>query len=152
MSITTFLVFLGGSLLVMAVSIWFIIRQIRLNKARERKIKQGEERVREERNKRIDSIRVLLKAADSEEMNWIEASIRIKHLLDQLGVDLSEQGDIGVFYKIEALTQHIPTHDQWKALPITARAKFLKEMDSYEETYKEKLIAARVELLAYDFA
>ncbi|GAB3486130.1 DUF2489 domain-containing protein [Marinomonas epiphytica] len=151
MSITTFLVFLVVSLLVIAVSIWFIVRQIKLNKARAQKIKQGEERVREERNKRIDSIRVLLKAADSEEMNWIEASIRIKNLLDQLGVDLSEKGNISVFYQIEELTQHIPTHDQWKALPITARAKFLKEMDGYEEKYKNQLLEARTELLSYDF-
>ncbi|MEO9656309.1 DUF2489 domain-containing protein [Marinomonas sp.] len=151
MSLTVFFIFLAIAIAIMAVSTGFILRQLKRNKERARRIQEGEARMQEERQKRIDSIRVLLKTVGSEELNWIETSIRIKNLLDQLGVDLSAHENISAFYIIEEKTQHIPTHDQWKSLPITARAKFLKEMDAYEEEYRPQLLRAKDALAEYSF-
>mgnify|MGYP005989754973 CR=1 FL=1 len=151
MSLTVFFIFLALAIVIMAVSISFILRQLKRNKERAQRIQEGEARMQEERQKRIDSIRVLLKTVGSEELNWIETSIRIKNLLDQLGVDLSAHDDISAFYIVEEKTQHIPTHDQWKSLPITARAKFLKEMDGYEEEFRPHLLRAKEALAEYSF-
>jgi len=151
MSFTAFIVVLLGCVGVIAVSLWFIRHQLTLNKAREERIRAGEDRYNEERDKRIDSIRVLLKAVGTEELSWIEASIRIKHLLDQLSEDLSEHEDISAFYIINEKTQHIPTHQQWGELPKSAKMKFRLEMEGYEAEYEEHLQRARLALLNYDF-
>lgn len=151
MSFTAFMIVLLCSVGVIAVSLWFIRHQLKLNQAREEKIRAGENRFLEERQKRIDSIRVLLKTVGTEELNWIEASIRIKHLLDQLSEDLSEHEDISAFYIINEKTQHIPTHEQWGDLPRPAKMKFRLEMDSYEVEHAEHLQRAKSSLMAYDF-
>lgn len=151
MSFSVFMIVLLCCVGVIVVSLWFIRHQLKLNKAREEKIRAGEERFNEERQKRIDSIRVLLKTVGTEELNWIEASIRIKHLLDQLSEDLSAHEDISVFYIITEKTQHIPTHEQWESLPKPAKMKFRLEMDSYEVEHAEHLQRARTSLMAYGF-
>lgn len=151
MSLTVFWFSLFFALGIMLVSIWFIRRQLNLNQIRSARVKAGEERYLEERQKRIDSIQVLLKVANTEEMGWIEASIRIKHLLDQLGVDLSGHEDISAFYLVTEETAHIPTHEQWEGLPKMARKKFRKEMRDCEERYGEQLLKGKNSLSLYEF-
>ncbi|MCB5162252.1 DUF2489 domain-containing protein [Marinomonas algarum] len=151
MSTTAILILLLSSVAVMAVSVWFIVRQLKQNKVREERIKAGEARFHEERQKRIDSIQVLLKVVGTDELGWIEASIRIKHLLDQLSVDLSDHEDISAFYILTEKTLHIPTHEQWSELPKPARIKFRLEMDRYETEHVEHLKRAQSALLAHRF-
>jgi hypothetical protein len=151
MSFTAFLMALLFSVGIMAISIWFIRHQLKLNRRRESRILAGENRFIEERQKRIDSVRVLLKVAGTDEINWIEASIRIKNLLDQLSEDFSEHEDVSAFYIVTEKTLHIPTHEQWKDLPKEAKVKFSKEMDAYEKEHAEHLARAKVALMAYSF-
>lgn len=152
MSFNEFFVFLLVCVLVMGASIWMIFRQLKVMRAREEKVREGEERVAKERQSRIESIQILLKTVGSEELGWIETSIRVKNLLDQLGMDLSDHQEIGAFYDITAKTEHIPTHDQWNTLPQTARSKYRKEMQQYEAEYLERLQRAKNALLAHSFA
>ncbi|TDO96019.1 DUF2489 domain-containing protein [Marinomonas balearica] len=150
MSTVSFIVALAVSVIVIVVSLGFIVRQLKKNKLREEKIAEGEKRLAEERAKRVESVKVILQALESDEnLTWIEASIRIKNLLDQLSIDLSEHETINAFYSVEAETQHIPTHQQWSDLPVKARMSFLKEMDSVEAKYKSTLETARTDLLAF---
>ncbi len=151
MSLVLFFIFLAISLIVILVSVWFIRHQLAQNKVRQERLAAGEERYAEERQKRIDSINVLLKASNTDELSWVEASIRIKNLLDQLGIDLSADEDVSAFYILTENTAHIPTHEQWKDLPKAARVKFRNEMDSYEQQYAEHLLRARDALMAYKF-
>lgn len=152
MSLTVFFGVLLVCLVVMVISIWFIRQQLQANKLREEKIKAGEARYQEERQKAIDSIQVLLKVAGTDEVSWVEASIRVKNLLDRLSVDLSSHESIAVIYDITAKTEHIPTHEQWRSLPKQAKRKFQKEMETYEAEHAEALQQAKVSLLAYDFS
>ncbi|MDP5056677.1 MAG: DUF2489 domain-containing protein [Marinomonas hwangdonensis] len=149
MSFDAFLIAILCSLVVIAISLWFIRQQLKLSQVREEKIRAGEARYEEERQKRVDSIRVLLMAAGSNELNWVEASIRIKHLLDQLGVNLADHEDISAFYVMTEKTAHIPTHEQWKDLPKSAKDKFLKEMQAYEQEHAEHLLRAKSSLMSY---
>lgn len=152
MSLTVFFVFLFVAISVMAVSVWFIFRQLKLNEMRKQRVIDGEARVIVERQKRIDSINVLLKVANTNEMNWIEASIRIKNLLDQLGVDLSDHEDISAFYLVTEKTEHIPTHEQWKDLPKAAKVKFRREMEACEKDHADQLLRARDSLRVHSFS
>jgi len=151
MSFTAFLITLLFLVGIMAISIWFIRHQLKLNQHREKRILAGENRFIEERQKRIDSVQILLKVAGTDEISWIEASIRIKNLLDQLSEDFSDHEAISAFYIVTEKTLHIPTHEQWKDLPKEAKTKFRKEMDRYEEEYEEHLIRAKIALMAYSF-
>jgi len=152
MSFDAFLVLVLLCVVVIIASLWFIARQLKLSKQREEKILEGEVFVAQERQKRIDSIQVLLKVVDTDQqLGWIETSIRVKNLLDQLSIDLSQHDDISAFYIVTEKTQHIPTHDQWKDLPKPARAKFSSEMERYETEYLERLQRAKIALQTYSF-
>lgn len=149
MSTTSFILAAMFGVIVILVSVWFILRQLKLDKKRKLEMEAAEKSLLEGRNKRIESIQVLLKVVGSEELGWMEASIRVKTLLDQLSIDLSGHETIGVFYKVYAETEHIPTHDAWNNLPKDARRKFRMEMMKCEARYQDELELAKVALLEY---
>lgn len=152
MSTNAFWVSLVVCFAIIGISIYFIVRQLKLNKVRAERVAAGETRLHEERAKRIESIQILMRAVEEDEkLTWTEASIRVKNLLDQLSVDLSDHEDVKAIYAVEENTQHIPTHDQWNELPLTARRKFQAEMDRLETTHIEKLRKAKEYLLTYSF-
>lgn len=152
MSISVFTSILIICFAVIAVSIYFIIKQLKLNRQRAERIQAGEQRLKEERAKRIESIQVIMQAIEvDEKLSWTEAAIRVKNLLDQLSIDLSEHEHVQAIYAIEAGTQHIPTHDQWNELPLQARRKFRDEMEALEAKHIEQLRQAKTYLLAFKF-
>lgn len=152
MSISVFTSVLVICLAVIGVSIYVIAKQLKLNRQRAERIQAGELRLKEERAKRIESIQVIMQAIEQDEkLTWTEAAIRVKNLLDQLSVDLSEHEHVQAIYAIEEGTQHIPTHEQWNTLPLQARRKYRDEMDALEAKHIEQLRQAKLYLLAYKF-
>lgn len=152
MSTTSYFIALAVCLLVIVASIYFISRQLKLNKQRADRIQAGEQRLQEERAKRIESVRILMQAIEEDDkLTWTEAAIRVKNLLDQLSIDLSEHDSVSAIYVIEQNTQHIPTHDQWNELPLKARRKYRDEMDALEAKHLAQLRQAKIDLLAYKF-
>ena len=149
MSTTSFMLAIISGLMVILILAWVISRQLKLDKKRQQEMDEAEKTVLEGRKKRIESIQILLKVVGSEDLGWMEASIRIKTLLDQLSIDLSEHETIGVFYKVYAQTEHIPTHEGWNDLPKEARRKFRMEMMKCEARYQDELEQAKVALLEY---
>lgn len=152
MSTTSYFIALAVCLLLIVASIYFISRQLKLNKQRADRIQAGEQRLQEERAKRIESVRILMQAIEEDDkLTWTEVAIRVKNLLDQLSIDLSEHESVSAIYVIEQNTQHIPTHDQWNELPLKARRKYRDEMDALEARHLEQLRQAKIDLLAYKF-
>lgn len=152
MSIDSFVIILAVCAVVICVSVVVIARQLKQNKERAARIRAGEERLQEERAKRVDSIRILMQAVEEDDkLTWTEAAIRVKNLLDQLGMDLSEHDHVRAIYIVEENTQHIPTHDQWNDLPLKARRKYRDEMEALEAKHIEQLRQAKRTLLEYEF-
>lgn len=152
MSINAFYIILAICVVVIVASVYFIAKQLKQNKERAARIAAGEARLKEERAKRVDSIRIIMKAIEEDEkLNWTEASIRVKNLLDQLSIDLSEHEDVQAIYELEESTQHIPTHEQWNTLPLSARRKYQAEMEALESKHLERLRRAKVYLANYSF-
>lgn len=149
MSTSSLIFAIVAGVLIISVLVWVIVRQLKQDGNRKKDMKDAEATLLEGRKKRIESIHVLLKVVGSEELGWMEASIRVKTLLDQLSLDLSEHETIGVFYKVYAQTEHIPTHEGWNNLPKDARRKFRIEMMKCEAQYQDELEQARVALLEY---
>ena len=149
MSTSSLIFAIVAGFLIISVLVWVIVRQLKQDGNRKKDMKDAEATLLEGRKKRIESIHVLLKVVGSEDLGWMEASIRVKTLLDQLSLDLSEHETIGVFYKVYAQTEHIPTHEGWNNLPKDARRKFRIEMMKCEAQYQDELEQARVALLEY---
>ncbi len=149
MSTSSLIFAIVACVLIISVLVWVIVRQLKQDGNRKKDMKDAEATLLEGRKKRIESIHVLLKVVGSEDLGWMEASIRVKTLLDQLSLDLSEHETIGVFYKVYAQTEHIPTHEGWNNLPKDARRKFRIEMMKCEAQYQDELEQARVALLEY---
>lgn len=152
MSTNAFLIALAICFAVIGVSIYVIVKQLKQNKLREERIREGEERLSEERSKRIESIQILMQAVEEDEkLTWTEAAIRVKNLLDQLSIDLSEHESVKAIYLMEQHTQHIPTHEQWNDLPASARRKYRDEMEALESKHIDQLRQAKAALLTYSF-
>ena len=152
MSIDSFVIALVVCAVVIGLSIFFIAKQLKQIRLRTERIEAGETRLHEERAKRIDSIRILMRAVEEDEkLTWTEASIRVKNLLDQLGLDLSQHEHVQAIYTVEQNTQHIPTHDQWNDLPLKARRQYRDEMDALIAQHIEQLRLAKQALLEYKF-
>ena len=64
-------------------------------------------------------------------------------------MNLADHEDISAFYVMTEKTAHIPTHEQWKDLPKSAKDKFLKEMQAYEQEHAEHLLRAKSSLMSY---
>ncbi|MCZ2722134.1 DUF2489 domain-containing protein [Marinomonas sp. 15G1-11] len=139
MSLSVFFLALTTGILAIAGLVLLIIRLLKKNHERKQTLEEAERRLLEGRAQRIESIRVLLKVVGTEELGWIEASIRVKVLLDQLSFDLSAHEDIGVFYRVYAETEHIPTHESWNELPMKAKRKFRAQMEQCEEQHLNAL-------------
>lgn len=152
MSIDSFVIALVVCAAVIGISVVVITKQLKQNRLRAERIQAGEARVQEERAKRIDSIRILMRAVEEDEkLTWTEASIRVKNLLDQLGLDLSDHEHVQAIYLVEQNTQHIPTHEQWNNLPLKARRQYRDEMEALEAQHVEQLRQAKRTLLEYNF-
>jgi hypothetical protein len=149
MSLSVFFLALTTGILVIAGLALLILRLLKKDQERKLALAEAEQRVLEGRSERIDSIRVLLKVVGTEELGWIEAAIRVKVLLDQLSFDLSTNEDIGVFYKVYAETEHIPTHESWNELPSSAKKKFRVQMEQCEARYLDALQRGKQALLDY---
>ncbi len=78
MSTTSFILAITSGFLIILALVWVISRQLKLDKKRKQEMKEAQDTVLEGRNKRIESIRVLLKVVGSDDLGWMEASIRIK--------------------------------------------------------------------------
>ena len=149
MSISLFLVLLVFGVLAITFLLKTIRSQLKKEKDRASFERETNSKKQEARGKIIESIHILLKVVGSEELGWIETSIRVKNLLDQLSIDLSEHDSIGVFYKVYAETEHIPTHEGWSILPKSAKNAFRKTLAKCESKYASELEQGKKDLLAY---
>ncbi len=115
-----------------------------------KKVKQQEEEILKTVNDKHDhiteSIRVISSAYGDNQIELIEASIRLKVLLDNLPLSEKEKEPYTVFSVIYDKVAHIPTHENWKALDKNTKRQFEKDMKVLEQDY-EDLFASSVEQL-----
>lgn len=119
------------------------------------KVKQREQEILDTVNARhdkiIESIRVITSAFEDKQVEMIEASIRLKVLLDNLPLSEEEKKPFVVFDVIYEKVAHIPTHDNWKALSKKEKFRFEKEMADVEKEYKDLFTAAAKDLKQSSF-
>lgn len=138
-----------GCLLIIALSV-YIYRT--LNAAREQRLKQQQildqhlAEHKEQQEYVTSSIRIIVQALGTEQIEVVEASIRLKVLVDQLRPQLA-QGQFPVMEEIFQATAHIPKLKAWKALPKQERKKYAKLMLNLEVKHAQA-VKDEVKLLA----
>jgi hypothetical protein len=86
------------------------------------------------------SINIIIKALETSQIEVVEASIRLKVLVDQLRPNL-EQADFPVMESVFEATKDIPKLKAWKALTKQERKNFTKKINTLEVKHAEDVKA-----------
>lgn len=97
----------------------------------------------EERRQSINnSIQIIAKAVGSEDVTLTEASIRIAHLLDSLGVSDTVREEFSAFFQLRDATSHIPILDDWRKLDKKEKRILERERIQLEVQYADFVVSA----------
>lgn len=140
-----------AGLLAIALLVAFITRQFRtLQDSRKRQAKT-EAFQKERRESMVESIRVLAMAVEEDQVEYSEACLRIKGLLDHVAPDLLAQSPFRVFQEVHDLIQHMPTH---RARQET-ESRFVEKMDrerlAVEEEHADAIRRAATAIRHHQF-
>jgi exopolyphosphatase/pppGpp-phosphohydrolase len=139
-----------GGVAAIALLAGFILRQLRVLQASKRRQEKTEAFQKERRASMVESLQVLAMAVEAEQMEYSEACLRIKGLLDHVSPDLLQQHPYRVFQEVHDQIQHMPTH---KARQNT-ETRFVEKMDrermAIEEANAGRIREAAVALRQLD--
>lgn len=94
------------------------------------------------------SVVIICRAVLAGQVGYVEASIRLSGLMDQLGYTEKEREGFAVFDKMSQAVSHIPKLEDWKKLPRSAKQSFEKEMQQYESELGDFIEDAARKMLA----
>ncbi|MEH6444826.1 MAG: DUF2489 domain-containing protein [Oceanospirillaceae bacterium] len=86
------------------------------------------------------SINIIVTALAGAQIEVVEASIRLKVLIDQLRPNIAENSFPSIELVFEK-TKHIPKLKAWKSLDKQQRKQFSKEMNNLEADFSEQIRA-----------
>ena len=89
-----------------------------------------------------DELVVLTESFITEQMPWAEGCIRIKVLLDHYDFELGLQTDYQVLHQVFEATQHIPSHDAWRALSSAEKQPHERLLAELELQHKQASVQA----------
>lgn len=92
-------------------------------------------------------LRVLCGSLLDEQVPWLEGCIRIKVILEHYSYALSREPLFKVFLDVHAATEHVPTHEAWKALDKLERRKHEAAFAMLEEQHRNDSLKAASALL-----
>lgn len=141
---------IGGAVAI-ALLAGFIIRQLQTlqaNKRRQEKTKIFQEK---RRASMVESLQVLAMAVEADQMEYSEACLRIKGLLDHVKPELLQQAPFEVFQEVHDLIQHMPTHQARQETETRFVEKMDKERLAIEETHASRIHKAAVALRNHNF-
>lgn len=133
----------AGSLLVLALAI-YALRLWRKVWQHQKALQTHEQQVNA---KLKDDLRILCGSLLDEQMPWLEGCIRIKVILEHYSQALSRDPEFQVFVQVFAATEHVPTHDAWKALDKLERRKHEASFVLLEEQHRSASLSAASRLL-----
>lgn len=123
-----------AGLLAIALLAAFIARQLRTLQDSRKRQEKTEAFQKERRGSMIESIRVLSMAVEEDQIEYSEACLRIKGLLDHVAPELLTQSPFRVFQEVHDQIQHMPTH---RARQET-ETRFVEKMDRERLAVEEK--------------
>lgn len=131
--------------------VWYIQRQRRQLKS----IHQSRAKTRALQAKRresmIESIRLLAMTAEQEQVEYSEACIRIKGLLDHVAPHLLAREPFSIFQRMYEKTEHMPTHEARKQADPELIRQLDEERFALEREHGEAIHRAVVAIRGFDF-
>ncbi|MDX9875823.1 MAG: DUF2489 domain-containing protein [Spongiibacteraceae bacterium] len=145
------IVLLVVALLVIGVLSVIALRMTRLARAAERaqqeRLEAQAQQQAETRQQREQGLRVIGMALLDDQVGISEACLRLAWLIEALEWSAAERSDYGAILDVAAAVDHIPTHDQWQALPAAERRTFERQMAEIEAAHAEAVREAVRRLL-----
>lgn len=119
------LTFIVIGLVVIGALLFYIWRQSRVLADDRLRQKKAEEFQAKRRDEMIESIRIIAMAVEEKQVEYSEACLRLKGLLDYVAPELLSQEPYRVFLEVHDKLEHMPTHRARKA----AEPELIQKMD-----------------------
>ncbi|RBW51284.1 DUF2489 domain-containing protein [Marinobacter sp. F3R11] len=103
------------------------------------------------RQNMIDSIRVIAMAIEEDQVEYSEACLRIKGLLDHVEPALMEKAPYRVFIEVYEQLRHMPTHQARQDTDARFVAKMDKERFSVEKRHADEIRRAATAIRNHAF-
>ena len=140
-----------GGLIVIGLLLAFIRRQTGLLFESRRRKEKTESFQEQRRQDMIDSIRVIAMAIETDQVEYSEACLRLKGLLDHVAPDLLERPPFRVFLEVHERLQHMPTHRARQATDARFVEKLDKERFEIERRHSDEIRRAATAIRHYEF-
>lgn len=141
---------IAGLIVIVVLGI-FIARQSRALRQHNATRRKNEAFMAERREKMVDSIRVIAMAVEEDQIEYSEACLRLKGLLDHLAPELLERAPYSVFLEVHNRISHMPTH---RARKKTDR-RFVEKMDeerfAVEREFRDAIRRAATAIREHEF-
>jgi FtsZ-interacting cell division protein ZipA len=145
------LVFIAIALVVIGVLLVYIWRQSRLlseQRLREKKTQEFQARRRDEM---VESIRVIAMAVEADQVEYSEACLRLKGLLEHVAPELLEKPPFQVLQQVHDKISHMPTHRARKKTDSETLTQLDQERHEVEQEFAEEIREAATTLRHYRF-
>ncbi|KAA1170720.1 DUF2489 domain-containing protein [Marinobacter salinexigens] len=140
-----------AGLTIIALLLVFIFRQSKaLSEGKKRQAK-ADEFIRQRRKDMAESVRVIALAIEADQVEYSEACLRLKGLLDHLAPELLEQSPYQVFLEVHDRLQHMPTHQARQATETRFLEKLDKERFEIEKQYADEIRRAATAIRLHSF-
>ncbi|MEX2474781.1 DUF2489 domain-containing protein [Marinobacter sp.] len=140
-----------AGLLVIALLATFILRQARLLKQSRQRNDRHRAFQEDRRQSMIESIQVIAMAVEEEQVEYSEACLRLKGLLDHVAPELLERSPYQVFREVHDQIQHMPTHRARQATDSRFIEKMDRERLEIEARNSDAIRRAAAALRQHDF-
>lgn len=149
MTTPLFILLMLASLVAIGVLIWIIRRQLGSLRDAKRARQTEQALLRERHSADIDSIRILARSVLADQVEYSEACIRIKMLLDSAAPELHDDERFAVFDLVYRELQEHPTHEARQAISKQQRHDLDKERFALEDSHHQAIRDASEALLEH---
>ncbi|MEW5250831.1 DUF2489 domain-containing protein [Microbulbifer sp. 2201CG32-9] len=136
----------------LAVVAGFYWRKLQLAQRRQAaQLEALEKGVAAQRRNLIESIQILARTLLNDGVGLIEASIRIRVLMDALQLEQSVRDEFAVFFTVADKAGHIPILQEWQKLSRKKQFQYEQEMAALEAEYRDFALDAARRLSTRNF-
>lgn len=133
------LVFIAIALVVIGVLLFYIWRQSRILSEHRLRQKKTEEFQARRRQEIVESIRVVAMAVEAKQVEYSEACLRLKGLLEHVEPELLEDPKYRVFQQVHDQISHMPTHRARKNTDSETLKKLDEERFAVEKAHADEI-------------
>lgn len=142
---------IASGLCVAVLLLMFIARQLRVLKQASTQRAKHQAFQAQRRETIVDSLRLLARAIEEDQVEYSEACLRIKGLLDLVAPELLEQPPFAVFALVHEQLRHMPTHQAREETDKRFIRKLDQERFAIENRHAEAIREAAGALRQHPF-